>query len=402
MMRSLFSGVSGLLSHQTRMDVIGNNIANINTVGFKASRVTFQDMLYQTLRSATLSSDNRGGTNPRQVGLGVQLGSIDVIHAAGNLQPTGVTTDLAVRGNGFFVVLDGEHQYYTRAGLFDFDEAGWLVSKTSGMKVAGWNAQGGVVDPDKPIEAIRISSDHTLPARATTEAVLEGNLSAEGEAAQRSIMLYDSLGRRQEIVVYFTRVPGSNDWNWQAQWGEPPVVVGNGTIQFDNAGRVVAGGTGTVAFTPPQADPMTVTIDFARMTQYSGATDLSVRSQNGFPPGALEEIRIDATGIITGIFSNGLTEVLAQLALATFPNPGGLEQVGETAFRDSQNSGLARIGTPGSADRGFIAAGTVEMSNVDLSEEFTSMIVTQRGFQANSRIITTSDEMLQELVNLKR
>jgi len=385
------------------MDVIGNNIANVNTVGYKTSRVTFQDMLYQSLRAATAPSQDRGGTNPRQVGLGVQLGTIDVIHSPGNLQPTGITTDLAIRGNGFFIVLEGDQQFYTRAGVFDFDQEGWLVSKASGMRVAGWNAVNGAVDTDKPVEAIRISSDHTLPARATTQVVLTGNLSAEsavGATVTRSISVYDSLGRRQEVLVTFTKA-ADNQWDWAATWNG--TSVGSGQITFTATGEY-SGVNGTqVTFTPPGgAAPMTFDLDFESLTQYSGLSDVNVRSQNGFPPGSLEEVRIDATGTITGIFSNGLTQVLAQLATATFANPGGLEQVGETSFRASHNSGLPRIGTPGTADRGFVASGTVEMSNVDLSEEFTQMIITQRGFQANSRIITTSDEMLQELVNLKR
>ena len=401
-MRSLFSGVSGLLTHQTRMDVIGNNIANVNTVGFKASRVTFADVLYESLRSATMPTPERGGTNPRQVGLGVQIGSIDVLHTAGNLQPTGITTDLAIRGNGFFVLLDGAQQLYTRAGVFDFDQEGWLVSKATGMRVAGWNAVNGVVNPNGPIEAIRIASDQTLPARATTDVVLEGNLNVDSSDAVRSIAVYDSLGRRHDVVVRFTKT-GTNTWNWEISYGNPPTTNNTGNISFSSTGQLLSGPTGGISFNPGGgAATVTLTIDFSRLTQYAAPTEVHIRSQNGFPPGSLEEVRIDASGVVTGIFSNGLTQTLAQIALATFPNPGGLEQAGDTAFRASNNSGMARIGTPGTGDRGVIAAGNVEMSNVDLSEEFASMIVTQRGFQANSRIITTSDEMLQELVNLKR
>jgi len=408
MMRSLFSGVSGLLVHQTRMDVIGNNIANVNTVGYKTSRVTFQDMLYQTLRAATAPSMDRGGTNPRQVGLGVQLGTIDVIHSPGNLQPTGVATDLAIRGNGFFILMDGSQQYYTRAGVFDFDQEGWLVSKASGMRVAGWNADpvSGVVDTNKPLEEIRIALDQTLPARPTTKVELTGNLSAEGGTVDRSISVYDSLGTRHEFVIRFTQSE-QLEWQWEVISTSPLLPMpspSQGTITFKPDGTFASDSGGTINFTGLSngANDMVITLDFSKLTMFSGLSDVSVRSQDGFPPGSLEEIRIDATGKITGIFSNGLTQVLAQLATATFANPGGLEQVGETAFRESHNSGMPRIGTPGTADRGFIASGTVEMSNVDLSEEFTQMIITQRGFQANSRIITTSDEMLQELVNLKR
>ncbi len=180
MLRSLFAGVSGLRSHQTRMDVIGNNIANVNTIGYKASRVTFQDTLYQTMRSASAAIGSRGGTNPMQVGLGVQVASIDVIHTPGSPQPTGVQTDLSIAGNGFFVLKDGNRQVYTRAGAFDFDEAGWLVAP-NGMRVAGWNADNGVINTSSPIEEIRISIGETIPAEATTEVYLEGNLDAESD-----------------------------------------------------------------------------------------------------------------------------------------------------------------------------------------------------------------------------
>ncbi|MBO8141048.1 MAG: flagellar hook protein FlgE [Firmicutes bacterium] len=404
MMRSLFAGVSGLLTHQTRMDVIGNNIANVNTVGYKASRVTFKDMLYQTMQAATRPTSSRGGTNPKQVGLGVQIGSIDVLHTEGNLQPTGVQTDLAIRGNGFFVLLDGSEQLYTRAGVFDIDSEGWLVSKTSGMRVAGWMANNGQIDPNQPVQAIQIPKNQTLPAQATTSVVLEGNLdagAATGTTVQRSVTVYDSLGRQQQVVVTFTRAATANQWDWVAQYGGNS--VGSGSVTFDASGQYNSGSPGSVTFNPGGgASAVSFSLDFTRLTQSADPSEVSVRSQDGFPAGTLEEIRIDGTGTVTGIFSNGLTRDLAQLALASFPNPGGLEQVGETVFRASQNSGLVHVGTPGSGGRGIVTPGNLEMSNVNLSEEFTSMIVTQRGFQANSRIITASDEMLQELVNLKR
>src|SRR5690606_23788409 len=241
MMRSLFSGVSGLLVHQTRMDVIGNNIANVNTVGYKTSRVTFQDMLYQTLRAATAPSMDRGGTNPRQVGLGVQLGTIDVIHSPGNLQPTGVATDLAIRGNGFFILMDGSQQYYTRAGVFDFDQEGWLVSKASGMRVAGWNADpvSGLVDTNKPLEEIKIALDQTLPARATTKVELTGNLSADavsGDTVARTVTVFDSLGRRHELLVEFTPGGSPNQWEYQVYYQNNPLLEEPGTITFDASG----------------------------------------------------------------------------------------------------------------------------------------------------------------------
>lgn len=409
MMRSLFAGVSGLKSHQTRMDVIGNNISNVNTVGYKAGRVTFQDTLYQTIRSAAASTATRGGTNPVQVGLGVQVGSIDVIHTAGSPQPTGIQTDLAMNGNGFFVLKDGEHQLYTRAGVFDFDEAGWLGSPATGMRVAGWNAVDGVIDTNQPLQEIRVPIGETIPAVATTEAFLEGNLDAGSEqntVVSRTVDAIDSLGVRHRFIIEFEKT-GNNQWSWAAQDANGNPIGGSGSLVFNSDGTLDLTHPNTVipdiTFNPENgAEPLQITPDFSRISQYGQPSQVDVRSRNGYAAGSLEEIRFDGTGVITGVFSNGLTRTLAQLAVATFSNNGGLIRAGDTAFEASRNSGMPQIGAAGTGDRGLMTPGALEMSNVDLSEEFTSMIVTQRGFQANSRIITTSDEMLQELVNLKR
>lgn len=523
MMRSLFAGVSGLKAHQTRMDVIGNNIANVNTVGYKSSRVTFQDVLYQTIRSASAPATSRGGTNPVQIGLGVQIGSIDVIHTPGSPQPTGVQSDLAISGNGFFVLLDGERQLYTRAGAFSLDEAGWLIAP-NGMRVAGWNAVEGVINTNQPIEAIRIAIGQTIPARATTEAVFEGNLNAEvgvpvghvvrytdtvsvagvdqevtlefvkvddrrwtvqafdvnGDAvpitfggtpyapggplpelvfddqgrltneadleveiggdtgtvmagavmaaAVRQVLpenpkvlttveVVDSLGVRHRVIIEFEKT-AENTWAWTAvdENGNYLSIAGFGTydpadpatsrpvLRFDSEGRLAVGSQiASITLNPGTgAEPVVFTPSFAGISQYGQPSQVGARSQNGYIAGTLEEIRFDVSGVITGVFSNGLTRSLAQLAVATFANNGGLIRAGDTAFEASHNSGLPQIGAAGTGDRGLMTPGALEMSNVDLSEEFTSMIITQRGFQANSRIITTSDEILQELVNLKR
>lgn len=518
MMRSLFAGVSGLQSHQTRMDVIGNNIANVNTVGYKAGRVTFADTLYQTIRSASAPTATRGGTNPVQVGLGVRVASIDIIHTAGSPQPTGLQTDLAMNGNGFFVLKEGEQLLFTRAGVFDLDEAGWLVSKATGLRVAGWNAVEGVVDTNQPIEEIRVPIGQTIPARATTEAVFEGNLDAEagvpvghvvrmvrtvtvgtddhvvtfeftktsdttwtvtavdengnsldvyvdgvsparlvfdergrlttsgalqvtvggstvtvidaGHLADEvaavlpenprvltTVDVVDSLGVRHRVIIEFEKT-AENTWAWSAvdENGNYLDIDGFGAydpadptssrpvLRFTSDGRLAPGSEiAAITLNPGTgAEPVVFTPDFAGVSQYGQPSQVGNRSQNGYAAGTLEEIRFDSAGVITGVFSNGLTRALAQLAVATFSNNGGLVRAGDTAFEASRNSGLPQIGAAGTGDRGTVTPGALEMSNVDLSEEFTSMIITQRGFQANSRIITTSDEMLQELVNMKR
>lgn len=487
MMRSMFAGVSGLKTHQVRMDVIGNNIANVNTAGYKASRATFQEMLTQTMRGASAPTDARGGTNPLQVGLGVQLGSIDVRHTQGNTQSTGYVTDLAIEGDGFFILGQGENRVYTRAGIFGLDSGteGNLVSLVNGMRVLGYKAdREGKIDPNSPLEPLYISASETVSPRATEDVYFSGNLDLRlrpGERRDRTVQVYDSRGREHTVVVGLTH-QGDNQWSWDAHWQivsntiplaragslEPNVeysVVENGGYELQGAdGTVVATSTdgvkwlvaeggykfefvgklnindqvkvtleqgmllltvqrkldqegiisfnedgsysdvdsNEITFSPANAQDLKIELDFTQFTQYADTFTGKFLSQNGYTSGALESFTIDQNGVIVGSFSNGLTRNLGQVALAKFANPGGLVRTGSTMFAETANSGTAQIGSPGVPGYGQIAPSSLEMSNVDLSEEFTEMIITQRGFQANSRIITTSDEMLQELVNLKR
>ncbi|MFY9165789.1 MAG: flagellar hook protein FlgE [Limnochordia bacterium] len=504
MLRSMFAGVSGLKAHQMRMDVIGNNIANVNTAGYKASRVTFQEMLSQTTRGATAPTANRGGSNPQQVGLGVQLGSIDVKHTQGNPQSTGYITDLAIEGDGFFILAEGEdglNRLYTRAGIFGLDIGGTkgnLVSLVNGMRVMGYRAENGIIDYTS-LKPLYISGSQTIEARATDQVVFGGNLDSrytEGTGVRRTVQVYDSLGTEHTIVVDLTKTNEDNTWDWQAYWlvpssaipvdqageitpnaryvvhgdklwkvdpdyeysgSEPPGEVvasfdvdaevwrvedesaeftfgtplANGTFltaasdgsslvltaelavrQADSDPRIKFGTNGSflgpkpekavISFDPAGAESIRIKLDFTQFTQYADTFTGKFLSQNGHTSGALESFTIDQNGVIVGSFSNGLTQALGQVALAKFANPGGLMRSGSTMFMESTNSGSAQVEPAGAPGFGQIIPSALEMSNVDLSEEFTDMIITQRGFQANSRIITTSDEMLQELVNLKR
>jgi len=428
MMRSMFAGVSGLRNHQTRMDVIGNNIANVNTVGFKKSRVTFQDMLNQTIRGASSPQGGRGGTNPQQVGLGMTLASIDTIQTQGNLQSTGKMTDLAVQGDGFFILSDGNDQVYTRAGAFDLDRNGNLIN-ANGFKVQGWlpDPATGAIDTNTSLTGLSVVMGSSMEPKATTDVTFANNLDAS--AAPRvlapptpgfthpiSVTTYDSLGVAHTVSLEIEKTEVANTWEVKlvgvtGSTGAPTLTPAAPVlIEFTAAGayRPPGGGSTTsanpqVSFTPSSgASPMTINLDFSRFTQYASDTTARATDQNGNEPGVLRAYTIDTTGTITGVYSNGLNKVLGQLALANFSNPGGLVKEGENLFRKSNNSGEPDIGAAGRGGRGTIAPGSLEMSNVDLSQEFTDMIVTQRGFQANSRIITASDEMLQELVNLKR
>lgn len=750
MMRSMFAGVTGLRNHQIRMDAIGNNIANVNTVGYKASRVSFQDTLNQTLRGASAPNANRGGINALQVGLGMNLASIDVLHTQGNLQNTGKITDVAIQGDGFFILSDGNKQYYTRAGNFNMERDGRLVNPSNGLIVMGWMADiNGVINTNMPVTNIRIPLGQTIAPIATTKIEFGGNLAANtnvfleyktqsvtdasgdhsatityslkkigfneyeyeaevqngsitggfgykgiirlnengvvisnspggafqvtpkdgtpvwimgpqvgqllggafeahytgiqqsnvltgftgvpddfdmtlidsagntvnityeitatsvpnrfqwrivptdppdnvtieqggmgtfdwdssrgvynvsnvttivrstaagatditinppsemagpptftvverapelipadtieisdgttfggvgtytynltnaagevltvlefevteptagtyswtlrtkngvvesggsgtfsyapnsvsgdptiirlengvvinfgtmtlgsnpptfggglmvgGQSSQVEIRVpkptttmtrvYDSLGNDHVLITTATKVD-DNTWIWSTV-DEYDTPLGGGRILFSDEGELISYTGGPITFTPPGALPVRINPDFSNLSQYAGAVDSNEMAisdftspyQDGYPMGMLQGINIDKSGRIIGVFSNGMNQNLAQLAIASFNNPAGLIRVGDTMFEESSNSGQPQIGQAGQGSRGTITPGAVEMSNVDLSQEFTDMIMTERGFQSNSRVITTTDEMLQELVNLKR
>jgi len=466
MMRSLYSGVSGLQNHQTRMDVIGNNIANINTTGFKSNRVNFQDILYQQLQGAARPTEDLGGVNPKEVGLGMSVASIDTLHIQGTLQVTGVQTDLAITGNGFFILDDRGTQLYTRAGQFSLDADGVVVNPANGMKVMGWNAREvegfNIIDISSPVGQLEIPVGGKDPAKETTMVNFACNLDKRipelpenPTAAQilqstwsTTIEIYDAFGDIHILQVDFTRVPGTpNSWNATVNvdpqnelptnatigFGEEAPEIGGPTtfvVNFSNDGTLlsaedglgnVSGESGQVqmyvAFdvqdTTPDEDGEIIRQQFVlnlgnvggytnSMTQYAEASSTRMVEQDGRPMGYLDDFKIDGSGVITGVFSNGSTRTLGQVALASFPNQGGLEKAGDNTFRVSNNSGIANIGPSGIAGKGKIVAGALEMSNVNMADQFVDMIVTQRGFQANSRTIQTADQLLQELLTLKR
>lgn len=733
MMRSLFAGVAGLQNHQTQMDVIGNNIANVNTIGYKGGRVTFQDTLSQVLRGASAPSADRGGINALQVGLGMNIASIDILQTQGNLQNTGNMTDVALQGDGFFIVGNGQQQFYTRAGNFQLEKDGRLDYPSNGLMLQGWMADSsGKININTPIRGLQLPIGQTIAPVATTKIGFKGNLNAEtsGELSYPSLKISDGLGHNPtvdieltplgfnqyqytvkvtegtvsggpatgiitldndgnvigsgtdftvrptgsttDIIVHVpaigdtdggsfvsnkvgsgsvafgsftptsnsstgtlasftgagtytvnttdgegnavalqyvvtasgtpdrydftltttggtvvsggtgsfdydgtetsnwsisqmtiqstagnvihvvpptTSVPGdpsftitapvpqtftktvtddlnntvtltykvtattvpdqfsytvtaaggtvdsggSGSFTWTSAGGAsngiigggldrtvirstagleialgPPVTapgtpffavltkqgsfegtfeaaqpvtsitkvydslgaehtftttmtktdnnywswvctdeagnaIGNGTLSFSGKGKLVSATGGPLIYSPAGADPMNINPDFTKVDQYKDSeSEVTSPDQDGYPMGQLQTFNIDKSGKIVGVFSNGMSQTLAQIAVANFNNPGGLMRTGESMFQESANSGSAQIGQAGQNGRGLITPGAVEMSNVNLSQEFTQMIVTQRGFQANSKIITTSDEMLQDLVNLKR
>ncbi|HXK90230.1 MAG TPA: flagellar hook protein FlgE [Thermosynergistes sp.] len=634
MLRSLQSGVSGVKGHQTMLDVVGNNISNVNSVGFKKSRVTFQDLLYQNMRGATAPVGNMGGTNPMQIGLGVNVAAIETIQTQGPPQYTGNRTDLAIQGDGYFIVGSGEGAFYTRAGNFVLDGNGNMVQSGTGLQLMGYKVE---VDPNDPtryivetdLQGINIPVGQKLEAMATTLVGFRCNLDSrvgsylpfgfEGEnvtfnpvingqevqigfsegddatgfinvtfegspllsidligvdsdgpvfandsgtiaigevgedsytvtftgsdnlltitddggnvvwetdlsnyfnfatfaedsggnsfnfvaefdppgeelhlwgydgttlvhyyydvmmdeegrfetvtlnttdpnpdpsddgfgfspvvssggyaitfedpsrPASEQVLLtlsqqldsthsakldiYDSLGNPHTLEVKWSKI-GPNQWSWMAYFPDEPGLSGSsGVIGFGPDGKVSSGGTVSmdVDFGAYGADVSTITLDFSGkslgkdlvdgVTQYGSGFTTKAYYQDGYPMGVLQDFSVGQDGTIVGSYSNGRNKTLYSLPVALFANPQGLVKKGETLFSVSPNSGLPEIVTPQEGGAGSILGGTLEMANVDLTEEFVNLIMAQRGFQANARVITTSDQVLEELMNIKR
>lgn len=472
MMRSLYSGVSGLRTHQTKMDVIGNNIANVNTVGYKSSSVTFSELMYQTTQSASgpNAATGRGGVNAKQIGLGVQLGAINSnIASQGAAQSTGNTWDFMISGDSFFIVNDGTSNYFTRAGAFTVDGAGNLVMTTTGYTVMGWQP-----NPDVPTEirkdtvsALQImnAANMTSPPEQTTDGYISGIIDpADTDASSTSgatitMQVYDNLGQsftvkyalydqdvpngatlgvgeyRMEItdildakgasivgtnaITDFAYLSGTAAAPSATQYVKFNTVTGELTGIADTYNALANSTTKTfnTNFQTTQAAlgafnrPVVVDMSESERVSNKGTSTIGGQPGNvdgsgngaGKRIGELKQLAVDQYGKITATYSNGNTKLLGQIAVTSFANPSGLEKVGENLYSSTLNSGgFDGVGKDVSEDGGKISSGVLEMSDVDLSAEFTDMITTQRGFQANSRIITVSDTLLEELTNLKR
>ncbi|TCK97896.1 flagellar hook protein FlgE [Natranaerovirga hydrolytica] len=428
MMRSMYSGVSGLRVHQTKMDVIGNNISNVNTAGFKSSRVTFSEVFSQTLQGASgaNAATGRGGTNPMQIGLGVDVASIDNIMTEGASQRTDNPLDLKIEGEGFFIVDDGTGPKFTRAGAFRPDDFGNLVTP-EGYRVMGWPVDGNNDIQQGMVEPLSIMSPQNLYSdpEATTDVYVEGNIDlndpqlATDNGVPFTFNFYDNLGYR--YTAEFNIVEDGDNY----QIGLTNIYNSNGDpidendmpdfdleLEFDATnGRVVGDGLGELNGLVNAAGEEfgDINIDFSSLTLFSGNTNIDAHrgDQDGYGAGSaagtLSGYSVGPDGIILGTYTNGDVKNLGQIVITEFRNPSGLEKIGNNLFAATNNSGeFDGIGMDPTANGGSLNGGVLEMSNVDLSQEFTEMITTQRGFQANSRTITTTDEMLQELVNLKR
>ena len=420
MMMSMYSAVSGLKSQQTKLNVIGNNIANINTVGYKSQKVGFSDLLSQNISGASGASGTMGGKNAKQIGLGSQVSSIEMVMNPGSSQYTGSDTDVAIGGEGFFIVQGNTEgmRYYTRAGNFGVDESGNLV--VNGMKVCGYDPA-----PPSNITPLNIfnspgtkdGAKYTLQKTATKTASLMGNFdnskttAASQTEVATTLTVYDSLGNTHETVLTFKNQapPNSLKWDVTATTKDGTVAIDPTpfTVEFNGTGTMTSATSLDLKFTAfgTGADDSTVKVDLTGLfggASASGTSNVKVSDIDGYDTGMLQDFSIGTDGTITGSYSNGLKKSLGQLAMMTFSNPSGLEKIGDNLYDRTMNSGEPTPGTPGSGQAAKLTTGALEMSNVDLANEFSEMMITQRAYQANSKIITTSDTLMETLINMSR
>ncbi len=430
-LRAMYSGVSGLRAEGEALGVVGDNIANVNTVGFKSQRAIFQDVLGHSILA---------GTSSAMPGSGVRIGDVQQMFTQGTLANTGVATDLALNGDGFFVVggsVDGTTgNFYTRAGQFNLDKDGFLTN-SNGMQVKGYTSNGDGTF-QAAVTSVRAPTS-SLPARSTQAITITANVDASdaviaapwdpldpsgtANAPPASLTVYDSLGNAHTLDVYF-RKTADNAWEYHvladgADLATPVAgyaEVGSGTLAFTTNGALdtvaetlaiavdFAGGA-----TPGQA----ITMDFGSQvsaggsgldgtTQFGSPSSISNLTQDGYASGDFSGISVDGQGVVMGLYTNGQKLAISQLAVAKFRSNDGLGRAGQNLWIETRDSGTAALGTAASGGRAAVSSGTLEGSNVDLAEEFVGLIQHQRSFSANSKTITTADEMLQELINIKR
>jgi len=426
---SFSAGLSGLNANSVYLNVIGNNLSNINTIGFKASSVTFMDLVSQTTGGSSI--------NPMQVGLGVVTGSMSPVFNQGAIESTGEPTNAAIQGSGFFVVKGPDDgQFFTRAGNFSLNNEGVLISP-DGYKVQGWSAvdptTGKIVTTGAPADIIVPAGVLRDPVQ-TTQIKLQSNLdsgAAVGDTFDTPIQIFDSLGESHIMTATFTKTAGGWDWNMTVPGDEvtptslTPVTVASGSLTFDGFGQVAtfapatpATGGGTapavtdVTFNAPAwangatSAPITWDLvddnDVVQLTGFASPSATASKSQNGAAAGKIDNISITVDGSIVATFGAGQTVSIAKIAIANFNNPKGLVKMGSNRFGESQASGIPNIGEAGTGGRGTLIGSALEQSNVDMAQQFTQMILAQRGYQANSKTITVSDELLVDTLNLKR
>ncbi|MDY6880742.1 MAG: flagellar hook protein FlgE [Thermodesulfobacteriota bacterium] len=412
MIGSLYAGISGLNANAMAMSVIGDNIANVNTTGFKTSAASFANVLSQSL----------GGSGGNEIGRGVQFWGTNALWTQGTLENTSSPIDMAIGGKGFFIVQDTTGiDYYTRAGQFTFDRDGYLVNP-DGLVVQGFVVN--TINPDGTftlgnIGGINIPGESSSPPQPTTQFTVDINLDAGASSSDTylsSMTVFDSLGNEIPLTITFTNT-GAGAWSAAASiptsYGSAAFTTDPLPLTFDADGELTApaaDGTIRLTLTNGATSPQDITWDlyddvgtlYGDITGYASPSVTTFQTQDGYAAGSLRSVSVDDEGVMTGAYSNGQLMPLYQIALADFPSYYGLTKMGENLWAQSRNSGPAMPGLAGNGTLGTISPSSLEMSNVDLASEFVKMITTQRAFQANSRVITTSDEILTELINLKR
>lgn len=415
-MPSFSTPLSGLNASSQEMTLIANNLANLNTPGFKASTASFSTLFFQSLGTS-------GDGDPIQAGTGTQIGSISMDFTDGSIDSTGIPSNAAIQGQGFFVVNKGGQQQFTRAGDFTVASSG-LLQTADGSQVMGYPATNGVVDPNGALGPLQVGSGVTSPAKATANIELGLNLSATtavGGTFSQPIQVFDSLGGTHTLTATFTKT-AANTWNYNitlpgADTGAAtPTSLGSGSVSFDSSGALIPANPGPppktdIALTSPALASGAAALNMtwhlfdakgnALASQTSAASAPLSAEQDGNSSGNLVNFNIGVDGTITGSFSNGQTQVLGQIALATFSNPQGIKSVGGNAFVDTTSSGLATIGIPGTGSRGSLQGGAIEESNVDIASEFAKLIQAQRGYEASSHTVTTFDQVTQDTINMK-
>jgi flagellar hook protein FlgE len=419
---SFSAGLSGLNANAQYLSVIGNNLANINTIGFKSSSVTFMDLVSQTVGGSS--------ANPMQVGLGVVTGAISPVFSQGAIENTREATNVAIQGGGFFVVRGPGGVAYTRAGNFTFNSDGKLVTP-DGYFVQGYTgvdpATGAIINTGQPTD-IAVPPGVLRAPQATSQFATLTNLDArapEGAVFTSAVQIFDALGAAHVATVTYTKGAAPGEWAYDitvpgldvdgpSTDGEP-VSVASGALIFGASGlleTVDGSPAADLTITTPDwfngAASGDITWDLvgdtgvASLTGYAATSATSSIRQNGSAPGMIDNISITADGTIVATFGAGQTVAVAQLSLASFNNPKGLVKLGSSRFGESQAAGIPNVGSAGTGGRGTLIGSALEQSNVDIAQEFTQMILAQRGYQANSKTITVSDELLVDTLNLKR
>ncbi len=436
--RSLAIGTSSLRSHQRRFEVIANNIANINTPGFKSSRINFAEQFNQIYRQGrspnVVGGIGAGGLQPYQFGLGTRVGSITPDLSQGVIENTGRPLDLAIQGDGYFIYQLNGRQLFSRSAPLILDSQGYLVDPSTGAIIQGYNilrddsgfiirGANGISSLNRTLTNIQISRNTISPPNQTQTIRLSGNLNsstAVNDTVSTSIQIYDTQGTPHILMFTFTKTANPNEWTLSAQIDGNPLTLANNTITFNIDGSLSSNPTLTITAQSlnqalnqtvfDETTPRDITVFLAQpnnllqgITQFSGQNSINFVYQDGFSIGELIDLSVDDTGRIWGSFTNGKTELLGQVALARFANPSALVREGNNFFSVSPDTGLPVLGTavetfPASS----IVSEALEQSNVDLAEQFTEMITTQRAYEAAARTITVTDTLLAETNQLKR